>query len=242
MGPSASSLAPAGLTSSLPSTTPKRSALACSPGSPSVQGFSPKICSGNATTITTEPGPGADCLQRPLVPRSRFRQQLKRWRCYDFQCQAFAADFVGCHDFFVLGASERPEPVRYDGGSCGYPWVGSHLTGIRRGPASLEARVSFYKPLHAAEGYTTPGLRRFPMYLGHLRNDRLHRHASWLEGVTGTCLAMAPMVTATVPGTPRRACRAATTGCKRHALPWSCRACSRRWSRSVGSCTARTYA
>ena len=24
-----------------------------------------------------EQGPGADCLQRPLVPRSRFRQQLR---------------------------------------------------------------------------------------------------------------------------------------------------------------------
>jgi hypothetical protein len=23
--------------------------------------------------------------------------------------------FLGLHDFFVLGASEKPEPVRYDG-------------------------------------------------------------------------------------------------------------------------------
>ena len=27
--------------------------------------------------MLAEPGPGADCLQRPLVPRSRFRQQLR---------------------------------------------------------------------------------------------------------------------------------------------------------------------
>jgi len=30
-----------------------------------------------AGRVCAEPGPGADCLQRPLVPRSRFRQQLR---------------------------------------------------------------------------------------------------------------------------------------------------------------------
>jgi hypothetical protein len=33
------------------------------------------------------------------------------WRCYDFQCQELATDFLGFHDVFVLGASEKPEPV-----------------------------------------------------------------------------------------------------------------------------------
>ena len=46
MAPTASSLALDGLTSSLPSTTLKRSVLACSPGSPRVQDFSLKTCSG----------------------------------------------------------------------------------------------------------------------------------------------------------------------------------------------------
>src|SRR5262245_26139115 len=51
----------------------------------------------------------------------------------------------------------------------------------------------------------------------------------------------ATMVTATVNCTPRKAWRASTTGCKRHACTWSCSSCSRRWRRSVCSFTARTY-
>jgi hypothetical protein len=31
---------------------------------------------GNGSAFQAEQGPGADCLQRPLVPRSRFRQQV----------------------------------------------------------------------------------------------------------------------------------------------------------------------
>jgi hypothetical protein len=48
--------------------------------------------------------------------------------------------------------------------------------------------------------------------------------------------------TATVHGTPRRACSASTTGLRRQDWPCSWRACSRRCSRSVCSLTARTYA
>jgi hypothetical protein len=36
-------------------------------------------------------------------------------RCYDFECQEWAADFLGCQDVVVRGASAMPEPVRYDG-------------------------------------------------------------------------------------------------------------------------------
>jgi predicted RNase H-like HicB family nuclease len=53
MGPIVPSLAPDGLTPSLPSTTLKRSVLACSPGLPSVQGFNPKTYSVGATAIIT---------------------------------------------------------------------------------------------------------------------------------------------------------------------------------------------
>jgi predicted RNase H-like HicB family nuclease len=53
MGPIVSSLAPDGPTSSLPSTTLKRSVLACSPASPSIQGLNPKTCGIGATAITT---------------------------------------------------------------------------------------------------------------------------------------------------------------------------------------------
>ena len=37
------------------------------------------------------------------------------WRCYDFPCQEWTATFLRLHDFFVLSASEKPEPVRSDG-------------------------------------------------------------------------------------------------------------------------------
>jgi len=42
----------------------------------------------------------------------------------------------------VLGASAAAEPGRADGCSGGSPGVGSHLTGRRRVPAALEARVA----------------------------------------------------------------------------------------------------
>ena len=42
---------------------------------------------------------------------------------------------------FSLRASAEPEPVTGDGCSGGDPWVGSHLTGVRRVPASREGRV-----------------------------------------------------------------------------------------------------
>jgi hypothetical protein len=48
------------------------------------------VCSITASRLYTYKASGADCLQRPLVPRSRFRQQLtgsvrplkKQWRRY----------------------------------------------------------------------------------------------------------------------------------------------------------------
>src|ERR671930_308935 len=44
--------------------------------------------------------------------------------------------------FFHLGASAEAEPVKDDGCSCCYPWVGYHLPCLRRVPASVSARVS----------------------------------------------------------------------------------------------------
>ena len=41
---------------------------------------------------------------------------------------------------FNRRALQEAEPVRDDGGSCGDPWVESHLTCVRRVPASREAR------------------------------------------------------------------------------------------------------
>jgi hypothetical protein len=53
MDPIESSLAPDGLISSLPSTTLKRSVLACSLGLQSGQGLIPKTYSGSAATTAT---------------------------------------------------------------------------------------------------------------------------------------------------------------------------------------------
>jgi hypothetical protein len=50
------------------------------------------------------------------VPRHEGqRAAAEPGRCYDFQCQELAADFLGFHYLFVLGASEKPEPGRDDG-------------------------------------------------------------------------------------------------------------------------------
>ena len=51
----------------------------------------------------------------------------------------------------------------------------------------------------------------------------------------------ATVVTAVVHWTPRRACKASTTGASRQVCPWSWRACSRRGRRSVCALTARRY-
>src|SRR5215831_1201883 len=61
--------------------------------------------------------------------------------------------------FLHLGASEEPEPGRDGGGSCGSPWVGSHLPCLRRVPAAISARVACSTPRHAPEGAPTPGRR-----------------------------------------------------------------------------------
>ena len=84
----------------------------------------------------------ADCLQRLLLRRSRFWQQLTASVAMTSNVKSWQQIFLGLHDFFVLSASEKPEPGRDDGCSCCSPWVGSHLPCLRRVPASGEARVS----------------------------------------------------------------------------------------------------
>jgi len=86
-----------------------------------------------------------------------------------------------------------------------------------------------------------PGRRRAP------REDSAGiRPRSFISGLGCSTRVRSPSsatrVTATVHGTPRRASRASTTGGSRQAWTCSCRACPRRWSRSVCSWTARTYA
>jgi hypothetical protein len=57
----------------------------------------------------------ADCLQRPLVPRSRFRQQLKAGVDMTSNVKGGPQIFLGLHDVFVLGTSAEAEPAICDG-------------------------------------------------------------------------------------------------------------------------------
>jgi hypothetical protein len=50
--------------------------------------------------------------------------------------------FLTCSFSHFPSSSAETEPVRHDGCSGGYPWVESHLTGVRRVPAAVEARAS----------------------------------------------------------------------------------------------------
>ena len=65
-----------------------------------------------------------------------------------------------------------------------------------------------------------------------------------LRALGGSHRVRAPLAatrgTATVPGPPRTACRASTTGDNRQAFTGTWRACSSRWRRAGGSGTART--
>ena len=73
----------------------------------------------------------------------------------------------GCSQLFMSSSqvpissrwpSEEAEPVRHDGGSRGYPWVGDHLTGS---VGCLPSGRGACRSLHAVEGDTIPGPRPF---------------------------------------------------------------------------------
>jgi hypothetical protein len=68
---------------------------------------------------------------------------------------------------FILRPSEELELVRSDGCSCGSPWVGSPLTGIRRVPAAIEARGGL--PVSSRRrGWPHTGAASLPMTCGLL--------------------------------------------------------------------------
>ena len=60
-------------------------------------------------------GCAAGCLQRPLVPRSRFRQQLKPGVDMTSDVKSWRPLFSHVLCPIVLRPSEEPEPVIYDG-------------------------------------------------------------------------------------------------------------------------------
>jgi len=57
----------------------------------------------------SQPWRAGDGLQRPL--RSRFQPRLTPSVAMTSNVKSWQEIFLGFHDFFVLGASEMPEPV-----------------------------------------------------------------------------------------------------------------------------------
>ena len=49
------------------------------------------------------------------LPRSRSSPRLSRSVAMTSNVKSWQQIFLGLHDFFVLSASEKPEPVRHDG-------------------------------------------------------------------------------------------------------------------------------
>jgi hypothetical protein len=85
-----------------------------------------------------EQGFAGDGLQPTL--RFGFQPRLKRGVDMTSAVKGGVPMFSTCALSQLRLSSAEPEPVRDDGCSCCYPWVGDHLTGGRRVPASLEAR------------------------------------------------------------------------------------------------------
>jgi hypothetical protein len=73
----------------------------------------PLVCWGGGL-IHYQP-PAADCLQRPLVPRSRFRQRLRRSVDMTSDVKDWEPLFYVCILIFPFCLSEEAEPVRHDG-------------------------------------------------------------------------------------------------------------------------------
>src|SRR5712691_735362 len=118
------------------------------------------------------------------------------WRCYDFQCQGSGTTFFRSSSLFSPlrikrgGASKRRRLILL----LSVGWVPPYL---HPSGACLNLGTSIpVGSLHAAEGYTEPGLRLFSCPLVHLRNGFRTRTGSqkrsWgLYRVMGTSLAMA---------------------------------------------------
>jgi hypothetical protein len=73
------------------------------------------------------------------LPKAALLPSAELKRCYDFRGQELGEDFLRFHPFFTLLIG-RGGASKDDGGTRGYPWVGSPLTGVRQGPASPEGR------------------------------------------------------------------------------------------------------
>src|SRR6267143_6552299 len=87
-----------------------------------------------------------------------------------------------------LRPSEEPEPGRHDGGARCSPWVGSHLPGLRRVPASCEGRADRAASARC-RGFHHTGAAPLPLHVGTLERFGFNETRSC--GGTVTCWAIA---------------------------------------------------
>jgi hypothetical protein len=81
------------------------------------ESYLPVVCISLKAGQSTYKWPGADCLQRPLVPRSGFRQQLKAGVDMTSAVKG-ASQLVRSSASVPLAScwpSEEAEPVKHDG-------------------------------------------------------------------------------------------------------------------------------
>jgi hypothetical protein len=137
-----------------------------------------------------EQPPAADCLQRPLVPRFRFRQRLRRSVDMTSDVKGWEPLFSVCLIFALIISrkSRSQEDATVD--HAAIRGLGTtFLASVGCLPHSRDE--SPCRPLHAAEGDTTPGLRRCrERWETAPACPSTPRHLSAFGG-TPTCLAMA---------------------------------------------------
>jgi hypothetical protein len=111
-----------------------------------------------SATFWAEQSAAADCLQRPLLRRCRFRQRLSR-------SVDMTSDVKGCSKFFMSSSQVPISSCRQSAGAEPVETTVDHadirglattlLASVRCLPRS---RDEDFEPLHAVEDYTTPGL------------------------------------------------------------------------------------
>jgi hypothetical protein len=105
--------------------------------------------------------PEPDCLQRPLLRRSRFRQQVSASVAMTSNVKGWQQIFLGLHDVFCpwciggAGASKIRRLILL----LSVGWLPPYLP--PSGACLCLGSSVLYQPLNAAEGYTKPGLRLF---------------------------------------------------------------------------------
>jgi hypothetical protein len=168
---------------------------------------------------------------------------LNPGRCYDFQCQALVATFLGLHGVFCpwcirrAGARQTRRLIL----RLSVDWVPPDLP-----PSGACLALGTRMPegsLNAVEDYTIPGPRLFRCTLGNLLSSSFDRDPSGAYDGTGICLAMAhlnPSNSRAIATTTWFAClpRALSRRYRLHSLTWAFQLMS--WM-LLGCCSSRRW-